>query len=142
MIVKRYDADVEYDFGGARPCMCETADGDYVKAEDYDALAAELVQDRLLRRLDCEMSEACCQCNDLRDNNELLHQRIRALDADYIDLAEISERLQARLAEAERWIAQSRGDYPNAARYVDEQIRRKDAALTVNQRAASAEGKP
>jgi hypothetical protein len=31
-----------------------------------DALAAELAEERLLRRLDCEMSEACCQCSELR----------------------------------------------------------------------------
>jgi hypothetical protein len=43
-MAKRYVPDVEgdgYDFGDASPCMTEEADGDYVKASDYDALAGE-----------------------------------------------------------------------------------------------------
>ena len=68
--------------------------------------------------------EAACRCDDPLPSPELHHSRML-------------EKHSARLAEAERWIAQVRKDYVGASRYVDQQIRRQDEAARAADSASS-----
>jgi hypothetical protein len=54
-------------------------------ADEIERLRAEVEMLRLLDRLDCEMSEACCQCSDLRAQLAEAREALRRYGAHYGD---------------------------------------------------------
>ena len=103
-MVKRYSTKQDFTH---EYMMSDDPDGRYVDFVAYDALAARLAEAITM------LSERDFEYN--RKTNALIERHAKQIEG-----------LLARLAEAERWIAQVRKDYVGASRYVDEQIRRQD----------------
>jgi PhoPQ-activated pathogenicity-related protein len=77
-----------------------------------ERLRAEMKAERAIKAIDCEMSEACCQCQALRAENQSLRDfrdsaTVRWTSKEYENLHVENRRLAARVEEARALMVRS-----------------------------------